>query len=159
MRNALIILMLCFLESGTLATVSQGSEEPKIFDAWHYYVRLQFENERLTEANVLKAMTALRIDSAEIALAQAKFESGHFKSNIAKNGNNLFGMKLAKRRATTAIGTYGGHAKYLHWFDSVLDYKLWQLQRRVVGDYYEYLQKRGYNSCPSYWKAIKRMRK
>lgn len=64
----------------------------------------------------------------DIALAQAKIESGHFTSPIFKENNNLFGMKLPGQRQTTAIGKNRGHAKYKSWQDSVKDYKLWQDQ-------------------------------
>jgi hypothetical protein len=62
-------------------------------------------------------------------LAQAKWESTHFTSEIFYDNNNLFGMKLAKIRPTTAIGKHklhGNHAAYNNWQDSVKDYKLWQ---------------------------------
>lgn len=62
----------------------------------------------------------------DIAFAQAILESGHFKSNIFLNNNNLFGMRLAKARQTTAIGKRKGYAVYDNWVMSVQDYKLWQ---------------------------------
>ena len=62
----------------------------------------------------------------DVALAQATWESGHFKSKIFQENNNLFGMKLAHQRDTTAIGQNRNHAKYKNWQDSVKDYKLWQ---------------------------------
>jgi hypothetical protein len=62
----------------------------------------------------------------DVALAQAKWESTHFTSKIFQENNNLFGMKLAHERDTTAIGKNRGHAKYRNWQDSVKDYKLWQ---------------------------------
>jgi len=62
----------------------------------------------------------------DVALAQAKLESGNFNSPIFKENNNLFGMKLAQVRKTTATGKNRGHAKYNSWQDSVMDYKLWQ---------------------------------
>jgi hypothetical protein len=62
----------------------------------------------------------------DVALAQAKLESGYFKSKIFIENNNLFGMKLARQRNTTAVGQNRNHAKYNNWQDSVKDYKLWQ---------------------------------
>jgi hypothetical protein len=61
-----------------------------------------------------------------VVLAQAKWESAHFKSKVFQENNNLFGMKLARQRNTTAVGENRGHAKYDNWQDSVKDYKLWQ---------------------------------
>jgi len=62
----------------------------------------------------------------DVAMAQAKWESAHFKSDVFKENNNMFGMKLAHQRDTTAIGENRNHAKYKNWQDAVKDYKLWQ---------------------------------
>lgn len=62
----------------------------------------------------------------EVAFAQAILESGHFRSKIAKQNNNLFGMRMPNKRQTTAIGTKYGYAKYKSWQASVEDYKNWQ---------------------------------
>jgi flagellum-specific peptidoglycan hydrolase FlgJ len=66
------------------------------------------------------------IEYPDAVFLQAILETGFFTSTIFLNGNNLFGMKLAKVRETTAIGEYNQHAQYLHWSDSVKDYALWQ---------------------------------
>lgn len=65
----------------------------------------------------------------DIAIAQSLLETGHFKSKIFKENNNAFGMRLAKKRQTTAKGEKSGHAYYSNWRDSVKDYKLWQENR------------------------------
>ena len=79
-----------------------------------------------TPENLKAEINKLGIVYPDIALAQAKWESTHFTSDIFKENNNLFGMKLAYQRDTTAIGKHRGHAKYNNWQDSVKDYKLWQ---------------------------------
>jgi hypothetical protein len=76
--------------------------------------------------NLKAEINKLGIVYPDIALAQAKWESTHFTSKIFEEGNNLFGMRLAYQRDTTAIGKHRGHAKYNNWQDSVKDYKLWQ---------------------------------
>ena len=79
--------------------------------------------------NLKSEIKKQNITYPDVALAQAKWESKHFKSDIFKDNNNLFGMKLAKLRPTTAIGKnkmHGDHAAYRNWQDSVKDYKLWQ---------------------------------
>ena len=79
-----------------------------------------------TPENLKKEIQKQNIVHPDVALAQATWESGHFKSKIFKENNNLFGMKLAHQRDTTAIGQNRSHAKYNTWQDSVKDYKLWQ---------------------------------
>ena len=76
--------------------------------------------------NLKAEINKLGIVYPDIVLAQAKWESKHFRSKIFEEGNNLFGMKLAYQRDTTAIGKHRNHAKYKNWQDSVKDYKLWQ---------------------------------
>jgi hypothetical protein len=67
----------------------------------------------------------LNIAFPEIVFAQAKLESNNFKSRIFKENNNLFGMKKAVVRSTTASGEQYNHALYASWKESVLDYALW----------------------------------
>lgn len=62
-------------------------------------------------------------DLSKMIIAQAAVETGNFTSNIYKKNNNLFGMKLAKKRITTATGEKFGHAVYDTVFSSIQDYK------------------------------------
>ena len=62
-------------------------------------------------------------------------ESAELNSKLAKTNHNFFGMRLAKRRPTTAIGERGGYAIYASWYDCVLDYAMYQeymLKERVL---------------------------
>ncbi|MCK9164028.1 MAG: glucosaminidase domain-containing protein [Bacteroidales bacterium] len=69
----------------------------------------------------------LRLEHPYIVFAQAIEESGHFKSIIFEENNNLFGMKMAWNRTTTAIGINRGHAVYTSWKQSVIDYAFFQM--------------------------------
>lgn len=62
---------------------------------------------------------------AQFVMAQSILETNHYKSNIYKKNNNLFGMKLAKTRLTTAHGENRGHAMYVNTETSLVDYMLW----------------------------------
>ena len=79
-----------------------------------------------TPENLQKEIQKQGIVYPDVVMAQAKWESAHFKSNVFKENNNMFGMKLAHQRDTTAIGENRNHAKYKNWQDAVKDYKLWQ---------------------------------
>lgn len=63
--------------------------------------------------------------TAKFITAQAAHETGNFTSKIFKQNNNLFGMKLPKKRKTTATGEKYGHATYESIQDSVKDYSLY----------------------------------
>jgi len=58
---------------------------------------------------------------SQILVAQAAHETSNFTSRIYIENHNLFGMKLAKKRKTLAIGERYGHAIFRNIEDSVLD--------------------------------------
>ena len=78
------------------------------------------------QREVYEELIRLDVKFPDIVLAQTILESGHFVSKIAKQNNNLFGMRMPKIRETTAIGQRYGYARYYNWKESVKDYKLWQ---------------------------------
>lgn len=96
-----------------------------------------------SEAALKDLLLELNIRFPHIVLAQAKLESGHFKSHIFLENNNMFGMKEAKRRPTTNKGTQNGHAYFENWKDCVIDYAFYQAaylnDLRTEEQYYQYL--------------------
>lgn len=110
-----------------------------------------------SEQTLKRFIYMIGIEHPEIVFIQAKIESGNFKSNIFKEGNNLFGMKVAKQRITTAIGKIRGHAAYSSWKHSVLDYKFMQDKYgkgKTQKEYLAYLTR--YAQDPNYINKIKR---
>lgn len=87
----------------------------------------QFEvcNEPFSEEALIEAIQEMKFDHPHIVLAQAKLETGHFTSQIFYENNNLFGMKMAWRRPTLAIGTFKNHAVYRNWRESLIDYAIY----------------------------------
>lgn len=102
----------------------------------------------------------LNIRFPHIVYAQARLESGNFNSEIFKTNNNLFGMKLAKKRPTTAKGTELNHAFYESWQESVVDYGFFQAQYlsdiKTESAYLEYL-KANYAESPTYMESLMRI--
>jgi len=78
------------------------------------------------QREVYEELVRLDVKFPDIVLAQTILESGNFSSKVAKQNNNLFGMRMPKVRETTAIGQRYGYARYYNWKESVKDYKLWQ---------------------------------
>ena len=68
----------------------------------------------------------LNIKYPHIVYAQSLIETGYFNSKIFKENNNLFGMRQARTRVTTAQGTQYNHAYYESWRESVYDYAFYQ---------------------------------
>lgn len=81
----------------------------------------------------------------EIVLAQARHETGNFKSRLCKVNKNLFGIKHG-----------GRYARYAHWKESIKDYKERISSRYQGGNYYAFLQRIGYAQDPKYIAKLKR---
>lgn len=115
-----------------------------------------------SEEALISFMKKLKIKYPETVLAQAKLETGNFTSAIFKENHNLFGMKVAEKRPTSAIGVNRGHAQYKNWKDSVIDYALLQsyiiakLPNLTSKEYRSYIQK-FYSETSDYLVRMDRM--
>lgn len=91
---------------------------------------------KVSENEVYCYIKILEIKNPEIVLKQAIYESGHFKSNIFKSKNNLFGFRRSKSYMT-----------FDSWQSCVLYYKKWQdkYYKDTTQDYYIFLQKKNYS--------------
>ena len=101
---------------------------------------------------------------AALVFAQAVHETGYFRSDIFINNRNLFGMKLARVRPTTAIGERSGHAVYNSIDDSIRDFELWLIYNKFdfsrdwsPEDYATWLKQKGYyqDDYANYLKGLK----
>lgn len=97
-----------------------------------------------TREQVLAEIQRQGIPHPTIVLAQARLETGNFKSDRCRRDHNLFGMKRGSR-----------YAKYGHWRDSVKDYKKRISSRYKGGDYYAFLRRIGYASDQNYIRKVK----
>jgi len=95
----------------------------------------------------------LNIKFPHIVYAQARLETGNFKSEIFKTNHNLFGMKVATLRPTTNKGEENGHAVYDNWRESVVDYAFYEAQYlsdiKTESEYLQYLRA-NYAEAPNY---------
>lgn len=116
------------------------------------------KHDEFSPEKLQRYLTDLNIKFPHIVYAQACLETGNFSSEVFKNNRNLFGMKEAKKRATTNCGTDLGHAVYFTWRESVLDYALYQTaflsQISTEEEYYNYLSQ-FYAEDPSYVSKVK----
>ena len=79
-----------------------------------------------------------------IVLAQARLETGNFRSDRCRRDHNLFGIKHN-----------GRYARYKTWQDSVADYKARISSRYKGGDYYAFLRRIGYAKDQKYQSKVK----
>ena len=113
-----------------------------------------------SESKLIEKINQLNFRYPHIILAQAKLESGYFKSTIFLENNNMFGMKQAKLRANLAKGTNRNHAYYDTWQDCILDYALYYSTYlsdiKTEGEYFEYLRQ-NYAEDKTYVQRLKQI--
>ena len=116
------------------------------------------EADGFSKEKLITMLKGLNIKYPHIVLAQSMIETGQWKSKIFMENNNLFGMKEAKMRITTACGTQYNHAYYNHWRESVYDYAFYQCRYlskiKSESEYFQYLAA-NYAEDPNYLNAIK----
>jgi hypothetical protein len=118
------------------------------------------EHNQFSEDKLIDKLKELNVKFPYIAFAQSKLETGNFTSKIFRENNNLFGMREAKQRITTAQGTEHNHAYYHTWYESVLDYSFYQCKYlsniNTEEQYFQYLGQ-SYAENPSYVSILKDM--
>jgi hypothetical protein len=116
------------------------------------------EKDAFSKEKMAIMLNDLNIKFPWIPMAQSMIETGQWKSEVFLENNNLFGMREAKSRITTSIGTNLDHAEYNSWRESVYDYAFYQ--SRYLGniknesEYYQYLNA-SYAEDPGYIKKVK----
>jgi uncharacterized FlgJ-related protein len=153
-----ITLPLISFQIGKKEGLEQNVIELPVEDRWHLIQETR--KDTFSVENLTKMLKDLNVRFPHIVMAQAMIESGHFQSNIFRSNHNLFGMKQARARCTTAKGTELGHAYYHNWKESVYDYAFFQSRYlndlRTEQAYLDYLD-RNYAEAPEYDKAILRV--
>ena len=100
----------------------------------------------LNEKTLKEELIKNNIPHKDIVLAQAKLESAHFKSDLVKNNQNIFGLKKGNR-----------YRKYSHWTECVKDYKKCISDRYSGGNYYAFLKRINYSEDKEYINILKEM--
>lgn len=124
---------------------------------------MDFKDKPCTKENVYLAIKQSGIKYPDVVFAQIMLESANLQSKIVKSNNNLLGMKLPNKRPTTAIGEKNKYAVYNNWYESVIDYMLYQ--QNVMNNknlnkkqYITYLNKK-YSKTYDYKKRINKLLK
>lgn len=100
-----------------------------------------------SDSAVIAACEYYGIHHIEIVLAQARLETGNYKSKLLKSHKNLFGIRKGKH-----------YVKYEYWWESVKDYRDSIQYRYKDGEDYHYFLKRiRYAESPDYIRKLKSM--
>ena len=98
-----------------------------------------------TIAEVRSEIVRQGLPHPDIVLAQARLESGNFRSERARNGKNILGIKHGRRYAT-----------YKRWQECIADYKERISSRYRQGeDYYAFLRRIGYAADVAYCDKVR----
>jgi flagellum-specific peptidoglycan hydrolase FlgJ len=89
-------------------------------------INLQKEKDKFSKERFIDELKNKKVKFPYIVMAQAIMESGLGKSDLFKQNNNLFGMRLARSRMTTAAESKSNFAYYKKWQDCVLDMAYFQ---------------------------------
>ncbi len=160
MKRIILMLVLC----GTALAGIAPQSTPHSRERFTYLIKRQIFIDTIYERSLTpellrEALYYAEVISPEIAYKQALIETGYFSSELCIKANNIFGMRLARVRPTTAIGEYKYHARYRHWWDSVKDYKSLQEYYSQNGydltNYLVFLKEIGYATDKSYINKLK----
>lgn len=103
------------------------------------------ESHPLTLTNVLKVSEEVGLSNRLFVLAQAVLETGHFKSRVCLEYNNLFGLYDSRRH---------DYYHFARWEDSVVGYQKFIQYRYKGGNYLMFLRKIGYAEDPGYTSKV-----
>lgn len=104
------------------------------------------EHAKLNDANLMKELVRQGVQHPEIVLAQAKLETGFYRSDVCKKHNNLFGLRHKN-----------GYYKFNNWQESVTAYRDYVQYKYPGGDYFAFLENIGYAEEPNYTQYVRRL--
>lgn len=135
-----VLFTFCVVEDKhTNVAMAEVVEDTPVF-----YAQPSEIQKELTEENLKEELSRHNIPHADIVLAQAKLESGNFKSELVKSHQNIFGLRKGSE-----------YRRYDHWTECVLDYKKYISSKYTGGDYYIFLNRIGYATHPEYVNRLK----
>tara|TARA_B100001287_G_C22382591_1_gene389542 strand:- start:16 stop:603 length:588 start_codon:yes stop_codon:yes gene_type:complete len=161
-KHGIILGLLVLIGYIVLTSMMAGAKQEGFKEALDIPIEsvtiiLEEDSNQFSQDNLVKELKRLNVRFPHIVLAQSILETGYWESRIYQENNNLFGMKQARARATTAKGTQLGHAFYDDWKESVVDYALYQAaylnKLRTEKKYLSYLD-RNYAEAKDYDKKL-----
>lgn len=107
------------------------------------------EDIKLNDQELVKELVKNDVMQINVALAQAKLETGYYKSKVCRENKNLFGIKYHKCKYVK--GNLNNHASYHTYKDNIKCYA--HVQKR-------YLQNIDgkYAEAPDYIQTLKKMK-
>ena len=147
--NVLISLVVGALVAIQVHSCSKGDKPPEIKVVLHIDnkdIQPDFFN-KLPQEGLMEALEYYEVKHPQIVYAQAVLETGHFKSDLCLNDNNLFGLYDSEKHR---------YHTFDHWTESVVAYLDYVQHRyKPPNDYYKFLLDIGYAKDPNYINKVK----
>jgi uncharacterized FlgJ-related protein len=107
------------------------------------------EDIKLNDSSLVRELVKNDVMQVNVALAQAKLETGYYKSKVCKENKNLFGIKYHKCKYV--VGDKNNHASYKTYRDNIKCYAHVQKRylKNIDGKYAE---------APDYIATLKKMK-
>lgn len=101
------------------------------------------------QEGLMEALEYYEVKHPQIVYVQAVLETGHFKSDLCLNGNNLFGLYNSKKHR---------YYTFDHWKDCIIAYKeMIQYKYKDGDDYLNFLKEIGYAEDSEYICKLKEL--
>ncbi len=162
-KNRLFYLFCLILITNIISFFYGRYSNPPLVDRYEKELILMSVNNEtydFSKENLVTELKRLNVKFPHIVMAQSMVETGYWESDIFNENHNLFGMKEARVRVNTALGTNRNHAYYSDWVSSVLDYAFYQStylkDLKTEEQYYNYLS-RSYAESDNYVNSVKSM--
>ena len=147
--NVLISLVVGVLGAIQVYYCSKGDKPPEIEGVLHTNDKEKQPDffSKSPQEGLIEALEYYGVKHPQIVYAQAVLETGHFKSDLCLNDNNLFGLYNSKKHM---------YHTFDHWIESVVAYlDHVQYRYKPPDDYYKFLLDIGYAEDPDYINKLK----
>lgn len=141
MKRILLIILFCFI-SMSFHDIEIQQTRTEVQDT-------SFLHKELSDSTLYLALKHYNIKYPRIVLAQAKLETGNYKSNHCIKKNNLFGLYNSRKKE---------YFSFEHWHHSVKAYKdMIEYKHKDGEDYYDFLIRIKYATDPAYVDKVKQI--
>lgn len=142
----LAFVYLCVCQTWLFYRVNklENKEEPMVHVKLEQPDFLMSDNPK---EDLMKVLEYYDVLHPEIVYAQAVLETGHFRSKVCKEYNNLFGLYNSSTK---------DYYKFNHWTESVIAYINYiQYRYTPPNNYYKFLERIGYAEDSLYVSKLK----
>ena len=147
--NVLISLAVLGLGDIVLSGHYKGGDPPQYEVVDVKLVQPEFLLSENPEEGLMEALEYYGVKHPEIVYAQAILETGHFRSKVYRECNNLFGLYNSRTKS---------YYKFDHWKDCIIAYKeMIQYKYKDGDDYLNFLKEIGYAEDSEYNCKLKKL--